>query len=527
MNISKFKTYLVLLISVFVLSIGCGKSESVIKKSQDDTEVEETDTEEEQEEENEEEEEGEEEEEEEEEEEPSDRLGPNLLIIQTDEHNFRTLGCYRNTLSAEQAFIWGPNSFVETPNIDKLAENGALFTKYYAATPVCSPSRGTFVSGLYPHQNNVTRNDRPLNGDITTFSQVLSDKGYSTGFIGKWHLDGDGKPQWAPERKFGFDDNRYMFNRGHWKKLEDTENGPKVPTGDYSLAGADEESYTTDFLTNRAIDFMTEHKSESFSLYLSIPDPHGPDEVRAPYDQMYTDMTFDKPRNFASNSATAPAWAKPDNNPKLTHDQYFGMVRLIDDNVGKIVAFLTENNLLENTIIVFTSDHGDLRAEHGRHNKGNPLEASAKIPFIVHYPAGVPKGSIVNNALNTVDFAPTILNFMQQSVPAEMVGKDFSGLLTDPATQSQFEDITFLRSSSDKWIAAVTSRYKLVLSPIEDPWLFDLEQDPDELTNYVNEASKASVIKELAQKLKDYGEAQSDPYLATGTKVRNELEDLL
>lgn len=457
----------------------------------------------------------------------SDPSKPNLLIIQTDEHNFRTLGCYRNTMSEEQAFIWGPNSYVETPNIDNLAENGVLFTKYYAATPVCSPSRGSFVSGMYPHLTGVPKNDEPLNSDLVTYAQVLSENGYQTGFIGKWHLDGEGKPQWAPKRKFGFQDNRYMFNRGHWKKMIETESGPEIPTGDYDLDGADEKSYTTDFLTNRAIEFMDKNRDQSFSLYLSIPDPHGPDVVRAPYDKMYKHMTFETPRNFTSDPDNAPAWAVPDNQPKLTHDQYFGMVRLIDDNVGKIMNFLRENELLDNTIVIFTSDHGDLRAEHGRHNKGNPLEASAKIPFIVHYPAKLPKGSIVNNALNTVDFAPTILSFLNLEQPAEMVGKDFSELLTNSDSQSSFEDITFLRSSSEKWIASVTSRYKLVLSSIDDPWLFDLETDPDELTNFINDPEKENVIKELAQKLQVYGNTQKDPYLANGSAMSKQLMGLL
>ncbi len=461
---------------------------------------------------------------------------PNLLIIQTDEHNFRTLGCYRDHLSDEQAYVWGDGNNVETPNIDFLAKNGVLFTKYYAATPVCSPSRGTLISGRYPQHTGVPKNDLPLNDDIVTYSEVLGKAGYKTGFIGKWHLDGKGKPQWEPERKFGFADNRYMYNRGHWKKLEDTTDGPTVGATNakgepsYDLDGADENTFTTDFLTHKTIAFIEKNKNRPFSMYLSLPDPHGPDKVRAPYDNMYTGMNFQKPPSFNLDVSVAPSWAKPEKNPKLTHDQYFGMVKCIDDNVGKIITYLREENLLDKTIIVFTSDHGDLRAEHGKHNKGNPLEASAKVPFVVYYPAKIPAGTVVNNAFNTVDFAPTFLTFMNQKVPAQMEGRDFSNLLTNPAAQASFEDITFMRSTGlgteGNWIAAVTSRYKLILSKNDEPWLIDMETDPNELTNFISESDNANVLKELAHKLSEYAEKHNDEFLQ-GTKMAEDLKTLI
>ncbi len=461
---------------------------------------------------------------------------PNLLIIQTDEHNFRTLGCYREQLSHEQAFMWGDGNNVETPNIDYLAKNGVLFTKYYAATPVCSPSRGTLISGMYPQHTGVPKNDLPLNDNIVSYSEVLGNNGYKTGFIGKWHLDGTGKPQWEPERDFGFADNRYMYNRGHWKKLEDTPEGPIVATTNnngtpnYDLDGADETTFTTDFLTDKTIEFIEENKDNPFSMYLSYPDPHGPDRVRAPYDGMYTAMNFEKPRTFNLDASIVPSWAKPEKNPKLTHDQYFGMIKCIDDNIGRLITYLREKELLDKTIIVFTSDHGDLRAEHGKHNKGNPLEASAKIPFVVYYPAKIPAGTVVENAINTVDFAPTLLTFMDQKVPSQMEGRDFSNLLTNPESQDSFEDITFMRSTglSDQgnWTAAVTSRYKLILSKNDIPWLIDMETDPDELINFINESDKTSIVKELANKLNEYAERHSDPFLQ-GTKMADDLKELL
>jgi len=207
--------------------------------------------------------------------------GPfNLLVVMTDEHNFRTLGCYRDTLSPQQALMWGP-AVVETPNIDWLAEQGAICTSFYATTPVCSPSRAALFSGRYPQNTPVVTNNIPLDDGIITYAELLRRQGYSTGYAGKWHLDGSGKPQWAPRRKFGFEDNRFMFNRGHWKKFEITDKGPRVaarnatgaPT--YAVDGADEKSFSTDFLTDRTIDFIREHRDEPFCYLVSLPDPHG------------------------------------------------------------------------------------------------------------------------------------------------------------------------------------------------------------------------------------------------------------
>ena len=182
---------------------------------------------------------------------------PNLLILQTDEHHFRTLSCYGGKV-------------VNTKNIDWLAEHGARCTSFYATTPVCSPSRASLVSGRYPHNTPVVTNNIPLDDGIVTFAEVLRRDGYATGYAGKWHLDGVGKPQWEPERRFGFEDNRFMFNRGHWKKFEDTDEGPAVGAHNkqdapsYDVDGADEKSFATDWLADKTIEFITEHKDEPF-----------------------------------------------------------------------------------------------------------------------------------------------------------------------------------------------------------------------------------------------------------------------
>jgi len=439
-------------------------------------------------------------------------------------------------LSDEQAFVWGEGLNVETPNLDWLAHNGVIFSKCYASTPVCSPSRASFVTGMYPQHTGVTKNDVPMYDEMITFAKILQSKGYFTGYLGKWHLDGEGKPQWEPERNFGFEDNRYMYNRGHWKKMEDTLDGARVAsvnengTSNNNLDGADEQSFTTDFLIDRTIRLISENKNDPFCFMVSIPDPHGPDRVRPPYDEMYTGLPFTAPGTYDKPDEGVPSWAQKQKNAGIDQSQYFGMVKCIDDNVGKLIDYLRIEDLLQNTVIVFTSDHGDLRAEHHRHNKGVPLEASAKIPFVIYFPLKIMNGTVIINAVSTVDFAPTILGLMGINHREKMQGIDFSNLAIHPDRQEKSRDISFVRSigtgSDGKWIGAFTSRYKLIVSKNDDPWLLDLEIDPDELTNFISEPGYSSVVEELAADLKKYANKFDDPFLLN-TKMADDLNTLL
>jgi arylsulfatase A-like enzyme len=443
----------------------------------------------------------------------------NLLVIMTDEHNFRTLGCYRNTLPPEQALMWG-NTVVETPNIDWLAENGALCTSFYVNTPVCAPSRAAFVSGKYPQNTPVDGNDIPLADDIITFAEVLKNEKYATGYVGKWHLDGEAKPGWAPERKFGFTDNKYMFNRGHWKQLEDGKTGPAVVTKNkkgkpnYSINGANEKNFSTDFLTNKTIDFIEKNKSNPFCVMLSLPDPHGPNTVRPPYDKMFKESDFVQAKTFEAPYDLPIEKRAPFQIKRHKMAEYFGMVKCIDDNIGNILQHLRENNLLENTIIVFTSDHGDMCGEHGRINKGIPYEASAKVPFIVYYPKKIKQGKVIHQAMSSVDFMPTILSLMGKKTPTTVEGRNAISLFTETPTKIPWKDLAIVRGvPRTGWIAAFTDRYKLVYYKDKKPSLFDLEKDPDELINFYEDAEYQSIIKDLSAEIKAYGEKNKEEHL--------------
>ena len=463
------------------------------------------------------------------------KTSPNLLIIQTDEHNFRTLGCYRKTLPDKQAFMWGADAVVTTPHIDWLADHGALCTKFYATTPVCSPSRAALVSGRYPQNTPVTTNNIPLDGDIITFAEILRRQGYATGYAGKWHIDGTGKPQWAPKRQFGFSDNRYMFNRGHWKQLEDTPQGPRIKARNqkgqpsYDVKGADEQSFTTDFLADKTVEFINAHKGQRFCYMVSIPDPHGPNTVRAPYDTMYEHLDIQKPHTFDKPEDSTPGWGEKQkkNFAGAYIKKYFGMVKCIDDNVGKILDCLRKYKLLDNTIVVFTADHGDMCGEHARDNKGVPYETSAKVPFVLYHRGKVRAGTVIHETLGCVDFLPTVLSMMGVKALGTEQGRDAAALFTRGHAPREWKDVSFLRGTgsgaSVSWLAAVTTRYKLVVSPKDVPWLLDLQTDPDELNNVCQAPEYRDTLRSLARDLLAYGEKFNDHY-AKDPKINADLK---
>ncbi len=458
---------------------------------------------------------------------PEQASKPNLLIIHTDEHNFRTLGCYRDLMTEDQAYMWG-EAVVETPYIDQLAEEGLICSHFYATTPVCSPSRSSFLTGKYPQNTPVVTNDIPLSTEMVTFAEILNRHGYATGYAGKWHLDGMPKPGWEPENNFGFEDNRYMFNRGHWKLIEFVNGEPRVGRKNgkpsYGPVG-DEKTFTTDWIFDRAIDFIGDHKNVPFCYMVSIPDPHGPDKVREPYNSMFDDQNYKQPIN-AIKTGKIPKWA-PMNSNSYDQNKYYGMVKCIDDNVGKIIQFLKKNDLFNKTIVVFTSDHGDLRGEHGRQNKGVPYEGSSRIPFIIRWPEKITSGAIVNEVLDCTDFLPTILRLMEVPAIGTEEGRDASELFLQGKAPDSWQDVVFLRGTPNMpWIAAVTQRFKLIYAVNDEPWFFDLKKDPNELVNEFHNPEYDNVIKELSFSLLEYGSKYNDPRMKD-EKIISEINMVL
>lgn len=475
----------------------------------------------------------------------------NVLIIHTDEHNFRTLGCYRQVLPEKEALMWG-KPVVETPHIDSIADRGLTADAYYCASPICGPSRASFVSGLYPMDTGVIENDVQIHQDIETFATALQRAGYATGYVGKWHLDGlqdeiirymeekTGKPArnmyaapeyytgWVPpERGLGFTDNRFMFDCWHGKKIVSDPNGGN-PEMFYPTEIGDEKTFMTDWLSDRTVEFIEQHKNEPFCCMVSIPDPHGPDFVREPYLGMYKDAPFEEPYTGKKDPKTAPTWARvTGSKPGDKDDAYFGMVKCIDDNVGKMLKKLDELGLTDRTLVLFTSDHGDMRGEHGRQNKGIPYEASARIPFVVAAPGLIPAGIRTDVALNTIDFKPTLLSLLGVSAEKPSEGRDASAVLRGGPVSKDWKNLIFSRSPAVRkgtaWLMATDGRYKLIASPVEPIWLIDLKKDPGELVNRAGDPELAPVRARMAQELLKYAEEFNDPNLPLGN-MRASLE---
>lgn len=462
---------------------------------------------------------------------------PNLIIIHTDEHNFRTLSCYQKLLSVDQAFVWGKGNNSKTPNIDKLADGGAICTSYYASSPVCTPSRASLVTGLYPQATGAPKNGLHLKKGIPTFASILKDNGYSTSYVGKWHLAGNGNYTFGIEYNGGFEDNRYMMTGGHAPYFH-VKDGKTTPVNQNQIGKFPKEElvHLTDFFTDKALEIVERDKKKPFALMVSIPDPHTPDYAKPPYHTMYENLNIKAPKTMGEEyTAIKPSWAKDGEDKEDTNEasgkksfvndkealkQYFGMVSHIDDSVGRILKFLEDNNLTENTIVVFTSDHGDMFFEHNRINKGVPYEASARIPFVIRYPDKIPAGKVINKAYTNVDFTPTILSIMGIKTNAKFHGLDSSDDFLNDKKVIDSERITYYAKSGGWWVTAVNDRYKLVIDKNEHPYLFDLEKDPDELTNFYNNKNYKGIAQkmqtELFKQLVKYDEPglkMSKPYI--------------
>lgn len=448
---------------------------------------------------------------------------PNLLIIHTDEHSFRTLSCYQQLMPEDQAFVWGKGNNVETPFIDRIANEGAICMNYYASSPVCTPSRASMVTGLYPQATGAPKNGMNIRQDIKTFAHVLADEGYATSYVGKWHLDGHRKYQFDIEYKAGFNDNRYMMTGGHapyFQVKDDAVKGLGQREAEKLIAAGEENiEYVTDFFTDKTLEILERDKNEPFCLMLSIPDPHTPDAAREPYLDMYKDMPVEAPFTMSEEYISKkPMWGKSAPGDKNEADKfdaralrnYFGMVKCIDDNVGRILKFLDDNKLTDNTIIVFTADHGDMFFEHNRRNKGVPYEASARIPFVIRYPKAIAPGKVIRKAYTNVDFAPTMLGLMNVDHTVPFHGTDTSLDLTSKEKEVSNDRITYFAKNGGWWVCAVNNRYKLVIDKKEKPWLIDLEKDPFETTNFYYDpaykAIAAKLQKELFVQLKKFDE---------------------
>jgi len=421
----------------------------------------------------------------------------NLLVILTDQQSSWTLGAYGG-------------SVIDTPFIDRIAHEGAIFTNFFTNTGVCTPSRGSLMTGRYPHAHGAMYNSSALNADEVTLGHVLQRNGRRTGYAGKWHLDGPAAAVRIPDaRAMGFQDRRYMFNRGHWKRLAERSSG-RHALGFGSSIG-DEQSYATDFLTTKAIEFIESDRDTPFLYVLSIPDPHPPYRVRAPYDTMFAPDDMSVPVSF--NDPALPSWAE-----RLRRDgpfaldeprreswlrkrkaQYCGQVKCIDDNVGRLLACLERNRVLDETLVVYTTDHGDYMGEHGLEGKGHLYETAYRVPLLVRWPSRVDAGTRVDQMIDVVDFLPTICGLLDLGKTGREHGRDASALLSGASVE--WEDRVFVHPHDLMRAGIFTQEYALGYAGEGPAMLFDRRRDPDQLNDIADAPGYTTIVDELTDRV--------------------------
>lgn len=433
------------------------------------------------------------------------RKPPNLLIIHTDQLSQWALSIYAPNLTET------PNygaTLVETPHIDRIGREGVVLTNFFTNSAVCTPSRGCLFTGRYPHSHGAYRNNIELGRDEVTIAHVLRDNGYDTGYSGKWHLDGPPKPGFmSPDRAMGFDDCTYMFNRGHWKKMWDNDLGKPELTGHYKEIG-DEETYMTDFLATKTIEFATRRRANPFFYVVSFPDPHGPLTVREPYMSMYDPEQMPVPNTF-----TPPKGEQDPDQAKATMKQrkahYCGLVKCIDDNVKRILDALEASGILDDTIIVFTTDHGDYMGEHGLYGKNQWYRTAYQLPFLVRWPRQIPPDTVLDRFVTNVDVQQTLLGLMGIEPCGREQGRDASGLLR--GKRRKWEDVAWIHHSSLKGAGIFTPRRELVLRSNGDHMLFDRIADPEQTNNLAGDRAHRSALKKLAGRVLRHHRALDSP----------------
>ena len=437
---------------------------------------------------------------------PSSAGLPNVLILHTDQLSSWALSSYAPRLRATPNY---GKTLVETPHIDRIGRDGAVLTNFFTNSAVCTPSRGCLFTGRYPHSHGAYVNNVELNRDEVTLAHVLKRHGYQTGYSGKWHLDGPPKPGFMkPGRSMGFDGCRTMFNRGHWKKIIEDEAG-NASVSEYRVIG-DEKTYTTDWLADKTIEFIRRPRREPFLYVVSFPDPHTPFTVREPYMRMYRPEDMPLPRTFATQkSRGGKGRGKDEEHTRTAKARYCGLVKCIDDNVGRILGALEEKGILDRTIVVFTTDHGEYMGEHGLWGKNQWYRTAYQVPFLVRWPARIRARTVVERFVTTVDVQQTLLGLMGIAPCGREQGRDASRLLCGETPE--WEDIAFIHHSSLRAAGIFTPEWEIVLKSSGQHMLFNRLRDAEQTSDLAASPESGDVFGRLKARLIEHHASVESP----------------
>jgi arylsulfatase A-like enzyme len=436
---------------------------------------------------------------------------PNIVFILVDDLRWDELGCTGHP-------------FVRTPHIDRIAREGARFRNAFCTTPLCSPSRGSILTGLHIHHHGIADNtDRSeLSHRLVTFPALLQKAGYQTAFIGKWHMGNDNT------RRPGFD--RWLALKG-----QGTSNDPELNDDGVQKQV---KGYTTDVLNENAAEFVAAKRDKPFCLFLahkalhpeltqyddgSISDPSAARFIPARrHENLYRNDPVPRRLNYLDDVADKPALArKIDDLPPLspntaTSDETIRdrlrMLAAVDEGVGMLLKALEKSGRLDNTVFVVTSDHGYWYGEHGLSvERRLAYEEAARIPLLVRYPAAVEPGRLIDQMSLTIDFAPTLLELAGVKPTGKFDGRSLVPLLngkTPGSWRNEFlieynTDTVFPRVRNMGYQAIRTDRYKYIryndLEGMDE--LYDLLADPYEMNNRIDDPKLAATREDLQRRL--------------------------
>ena len=407
---------------------------------------------------------------------------PNVLVLIADQWRF-------------EAFGHAGNPDVQTPHLDSLAARSVRFVNAVSGVPVCSPMRASFLTGQRPLTHGVFLNDVPLDPQATTIAKVFKAAGYATGYIGKWHLNGDGRSAFIPrDRRQGFD---------YWKVLECTHDYNRSHYyGDEPLKLTWPE-YDAIAQTADAQRYVREQAAagKPFFLVMAWGPPHDP-YLTAPekYRTRYAAERLALRPNVPQDAAPAT---------RKNLAGYYAHCTALDECIGELRRTLKETGLERDTLVVFTADHGDMLGSQGLVKKQKPFDESIRVPLLMHWPAGL-KPSQLDAPINSEDLMPTILGLCGLPIPKAVEGLDFSAYARGKKAPGDGGALIACVSPFGEWGRKTggkefrglrTERYTYVRD-LSGPWLlFDNQVDPFQTNNLVQTASAASLRTDLEKKL--------------------------